>query len=197
MATIRKILIIDGHPDPDPHHLCHTLAQRYRQGALTAGHNVDLVRIADLDFPMLRSAKDYLDAPVPETLQSITELLLAADHVVLIYPLWLGTLPALTKGFLEQVLHQNIAFEKSEGNEWPRGRLTGKSARIIVTMSMPGLIYRLWYAAHSLKSLERNILRFVGFKPIRDTVFGMVDAASEKTRKNWLDKVEQLGREAR
>ncbi|WP_346911849.1 NAD(P)H-dependent oxidoreductase [uncultured Roseibium sp.] len=196
MANSRKILVIDGHPDPDADHFCHALAQSYRRGAEAGGHLVDVVRVADLDFPFLRSPKDYDTAPVPASLEQVTQEMLAADHVVLIYPLWLGTLPALTKAFLEQVFHRDTAFEPAEEGKWPKGRLTGKSARVIVTMGMPALIYRFWYGGHSLKSLERNILKFIGFKPVRDTVFGMVEAVSEEKRKDWLRQVEDLGRQA-
>ena len=133
---------------------------------------------------------------MPASLEDVTGRLLGADHVVLIYPLWLGTLPALTKAFLEQVFHRDTAFEPARDGKWPKGRLSGKSARVIVTMGMPALVYRFWYGGHSLKSLERNILRFIGFKPVRDTVFGMIEMVSDEKRKSWLKRVEALGRQA-
>lgn len=196
MGNYRKILIIDGHPDPELNHFCHALADHYRKGAENAGHTVDLVRIAEIDFPVLRSARDYDTAPVPDALQPALAAMEACDHLVLIYPLWLGTLPALTKAFVEQLFHRDIAFEPAAKGKWPRGRLVGKSSRVIVTMGMPAFVYRLWYGAHSLKSLERNILKFIGFKPVRDTIFGMVEAASDDKRRNWLEKAEDLGRRA-
>lgn len=55
-------------------------------------------------------------------------------------------------------------------------------ARGVVTMGMPGWIYRWFFGAHSLKSLERNILSFVGIKPVRETIFGMVDAVTDAKR---------------
>lgn len=196
MGNSRNILIIDGHPDPESNHFCHALADHYRKGAESAGHTVELFRIAEIDFPLLRSAKDYDTQPVPQVLQPASSAIQACDHLVLIYPLWLGTLPALTKAFLEQVFHRETAFEPAEEGKWPRGRLVGKSARVIVTMGMPGFVYRLWYGAHSLKSLERNMLKFIGFKPVRDTIFGMVEAVSDDKRRSWLASIEELGRKA-
>ena len=95
---MKTILILDGHPDPDDGHLCHALASAYRDGAQRAGHRLNLVRIADLDFPLLRKPSDFTDKPSPETVRPVRDALLEADHLVLIYPLWLGTLPAYTKG---------------------------------------------------------------------------------------------------
>ncbi len=191
-----SVLIVDGHPDPDERHLCHALADAYRKGAEAAGHGVSLFRIADLDFPVLRKAADFEKQPSPETLWPARDALVAADHLVLIYPLWLGTLPAYTKAFLEQVLHYETAFEKADGDKWPKGRMRGKSAHVFVTMGMPALAYRLWFQAHSLKNLKRNILGFVGFRPVRSTLFGMVDQASGIRVSKWLAHMEALGRAA-
>jgi putative NADPH-quinone reductase len=59
---------------------------------------------------------------------------------------------------------------------------------------MPALLYRWWYMAHGLKGLERSILGFVGIKPVRETLFGLVDAASEAKRRKWLERMRALGR---
>ena len=75
--------------------------------------------------------------------------------------------------------------------------LKGRSARIVVTMGMPALIYRWYFGAHGLKSLERSILAFIGVRPIRETLIGMVESASEKRRKAWLDKLRALGERGR
>ncbi|WP_306147816.1 MULTISPECIES: NAD(P)H-dependent oxidoreductase [unclassified Roseibium] len=53
MAIEKRIVILDGHPDLAPNHLCHALAESYRSGAIEAGHDATLIRIADLDFPVL------------------------------------------------------------------------------------------------------------------------------------------------
>ena len=62
---------------------------------------------------------------------------------------------------------------------------------------MPALAYRFYFFAHSLKSLQRNILGFVGIKPIRSTLLGMVEAADEKKRQRWLTMMSEFGRQAR
>ncbi|GGB32509.1 dehydrogenase [Roseibium aquae] len=196
MAQVRSIAIVNGHPDSSPSHLCSAIAKAYLAGASAAGHECELIQIGDLEFDLLRSEAEYA-GPVPPALQPAANSLIAADHVVLIYPLWLGTLPAATKAFLEQVFHKETVFEQPEGARFPIGKFKGKSARIIVTMGMPTLIYRYFYGAHSLKSLERNIFKFIGFKPVRDTVFGMVEAVGDAKRQKWLRQVEQLGRRVR
>lgn len=194
---MKSILIVDGHPDPADGHLCHALALAYRDGAQEAGNRTTLLRIADLDFPLLRNPEEFQTEPTPEVLRPARDALLAADHLVLVYPLWLGTLPAYTKGFLEQVLRYDTAFERSSSDKWPKGRLKGKSARIFVTMGMPALAYRLWFRAHGLKNLKRNILGFIGYAPVRSTLFGMVENAEDARIRRWIEETRALGRSGR
>lgn len=155
---MRKITILQGHPDNDPARLCRALAAAYAEGARASGHSVKEVDIARLDVPFLRTQNDFELGLMPEGLAEAGEALAWADHVVLVFPLWLGTLPALAKAFLEQVLRPGTAFRYNDGGV-PEKLLTGRSVRIVVTMGMPAFIYRWWYGAHGLRGLERNIRR--------------------------------------
>jgi len=189
---LRRIVVIQDHPDPDPHRLCRALADAYAEGAREAGHAVARIDIASLDFPLLRTQNAFEHEPVPDSLRPAQQAIVEAEHIVIVFPLWFGTMPALVKGFLEQVMRPGVAFAYQEkGN--PKLLLAGRSARLVVTMGMPAFVYRWWYFAHGLKGLERNILRFVGIKPVRETLFGMVGAASEATRTTWLKRMRALG----
>jgi putative NADPH-quinone reductase len=191
-----NIAIIDGHPDPKGGHFCHALAEAYADGARDAGHEVRRIDVARLEFPILQSAAEFETGPVAQDILVAQDAISWARHLVIVYPLWHGTMPALLKAFFEQCLRPGFAFEPAT-NKWPRGRLKGRSARIVVTMGMPALVYRWYFGAHSLKSLERNILRFCGIRPIRESIFGMVEAASIGRRKRWLAKMTALGRASR
>jgi putative NADPH-quinone reductase len=103
--------------------------------------------------------------------------------------------PALLKGFLEQVFRHGFAMEAEPGKIWKK-KLKGKSARIVVTMGMPAFFYRWYFGAHSLKSLERNIFRFSGVRPVRTTLIGAVEG-SQARRLHWLEEMHRLGRRGR
>jgi hypothetical protein len=62
---------------------------------------------------------------------------------------------------------------------------------------MPALIYRLYFFAHSLRSLERNILRFSGFGPIRRTLIGRIEEIDQGRREQWLNHVYLLGQQGK
>lgn len=192
----RRIVIIQGHPDGDAHRLCRALADAYATGAEQAGHGVSRIDIATLDFPLLRNQVEFETGDVPDSLLPAVAALRGADHVVLVFPLWLGTVPALTKAFLEQVFRPHIAFEYQDKAP-PKLLLTGRSARLVVTMGMPALVYRWWFMAHGIRGVERNILGFVGIKPVRRTLLGLVTEASPAKRQGWLRHMRELGAKAR
>ncbi len=189
----KRILIVLGHPDSRAGRYNNALAAAYGEGAEKAGHEVRSLAVADLEFPLLRSKEEFDTGEVPAAIREAQELIEWAQHLVLVYPLWLGTMPALLKGFLEQVFRPGFAINPDK--PWG-GLLKGRSVRIIVTMGMPALFYRWFYRAHSLKSLERNILAFAGLGPIRATLIGMVEG-SPGHREKYLRKVAALGKAAR
>lgn len=191
----RCILIIQGHPDASEPHFCHALAQAYAEGAQAAGHSVQTVDVAKIDFPLLRSQREWATSPLPAPLKPAQHAIGWADHIVLFFPLWLGDMPALLKGFLEQVARPGFAFEPQAGNPMGNKGLTGRSARVVVTMGMPALLYRFYFRAHSVKSLERNILGFVGIAPVDETLIGRIDALDDRGRGSWLARLRRLGRE--
>ncbi|MFC4933053.1 NAD(P)H-dependent oxidoreductase [Massilia sp. GCM10023247] len=193
----RRILIIQGHPDCHARHLCHTLAQAYADGARGAGHAVETVEPARIDFPLLRSADEWQQGAVPAQLAAAQGAIAHANHLVLIYPLWLGEMPALLKGFLEQVARPGFAIATDVRNPLHAGLLGGRSARVVVTMGMPAALYRVFYRAHSLKALQRNILGFAGIKPVRTSLVGGAGALTPQQVERWCDHLRQLGAAAR
>ena len=194
MSNAQRILIIQGHPDPAGGHLCHALAASYAEGAQAAGRDVRTIEIAQLDFPLLRSQQDWLHGEVPATLKPAQDDIRWADHLVFFFPLWLGDMPALLKGFLEQVARPGFAFTREGGaNPLMHKGLKGRSARVVVTMGMPALVYKHYFRAHSVKSLERNILGFVGIAPVRETLIGMVEGLDAGQRGDWLARLHKLG----
>lgn len=191
----QRIVVIQGHPDPDPRRLGRALADAYAQGARDAGHEVRRIDLAALDFPMLRSREEWLSGSLPESLRGPQEAIGWAGHVVLFFPMWLGTMPALVKAFLEQVLRPGFAVGDAQDGQWRR-LLAGRSARVVVTMGMPAFMYRWYFFAHGTRALERNVLAVCGLKPIRRTLIGMVDGGGPGRHQKTLAKMHELGRAA-
>jgi putative NADPH-quinone reductase len=188
----RSILILNGHPDVTSKGLCHALAEAYAEGARGAGRKVERLDVAALDFGFLHSQSEFEKGKAPPAIAAAQKQIEQADHLVVIFPLWLGDIPAVLKAFFEQTLRPGFAFTYRP-NGFPIMHLKGRSARVVVTMGMPAPVYRWYFGAHGLKNLKRNILGFVGFAPVRDTIVGSVGTAGENKMRRRLDEVRALG----
>ncbi len=197
MVEMQKtVAIIQGHPDPaGHHHLCHALADAYAEGASSSGHHVIRIEIAQIDFPILQTRTAFESGPLPASLEASRDAILAANHIVIVFPLWLGTMPAIVKAYLEQVIRPGVAFVYE--TRGIKKLLGGRSAHIVVTMGMPAWLYRIFYCSHGVRTLERNIFKFSGISPVRTTMFGMVQNATSRMGYRWTEIMRRKGRALR
>lgn len=187
----RNILVIHAHPDAGHGHFGDALAECYARAAQANGLETRTLALNQLTFPLIDSASNWRAPGVPPDIERAQDNIRWCDHLTFFYPLWLGDMPALLKGFLEQVMRPDFAFSEPKG-KMPERLLTGRSARLVVTMGMPAFVYRAFYRAHSVKNFRRNILLFSGIKPVRTSLVGMVEG-SDRHRQKWLDKMTRLG----
>ena len=185
-----RILIINGHPDSGIERLCAALCRSYAKGAKAQRDEVRHINVGDLDFPLLRAADEFEAGSPPAAIAAAQEDIRWADHLVIVFPLWLGGLPALTKGFFEQVFRPQFAM-RWRRNQLPQGLLTGTSVRLIVTMGMPAFIYRLAFGAWGVRSFEVSVLKLAGLHISGRTLIGDVGGLTAASAQRWLGKVAQ------
>jgi putative NADPH-quinone reductase len=77
--------------------------------------------------------------------------------------------------------------------QFPKRLLAGRSARVVVTMGMPVMLYRWYFGAFGVRAFERSMLGFAGIKPIRESFYGLT-FADEKKRLSWVDEMRGHGR---
>jgi putative NADPH-quinone reductase len=187
-----KIAIVVGNSVPDSY--CEALGEAYARGAAAGGHEGKLFVLAKMNFDAILHEGYRREQPLEPDLVAAREAIHAADHLVFVFPLWCGDMPAILKGFIERVLQPDLLAVHAGKGDWKV--LKGKSARVIMTMGMPGWFYRLWFGAHALKLFRRNILHFTGVKPVRASIHGMIEGVSDGTRREWLRETEALGHAA-
>lgn len=165
MQKNKNILLISAHPRYRG--LGDELAQAYLEAASAAGHQVTLLELSKLNFDPILHHGYKQDQPLEPDLVTAQRAITAADHLVFIYPVWWGNLPALLKGFIDRVFLPGFAFRYT--NRLPEQLLKGKSARIIATMDAPNLYDLLLLGRSSTHPLEEAVLKFCGIQPVRIT----------------------------
>jgi len=186
-----KILLINGHPSRES--FCYALSQAYKQGAQSVGAEVREINIGDLKFSPNLAHGYRKRTELEEDLLKAQDSIRWAEHLVFSYPTWWGTMPALLKGFIDRTFLPGFAFKYRDNSIWWDRLLTGRSARVIVTMDSPVWFFRLVNGKPGHKAMKKMILEFCGIKPVRITSFGSVKRSSENQRIRWLEKVKRLG----
>ena len=186
-----KIIIINGHPDKKSYNFA--LGQAYRKGAVKSGAEIREIVIRDLDFnPNLQFGYRKRTELEPDLLQA-QETLKWADHIVWIYPVWWGSVPAITKGFLDRVLLPGFAFKKREDSLWWDKYFTGKTSRIICTLDQLSWYYKWFNGSPSHTAMKKLTMNFIGVKSVKITSIGPIRLSKDKFRANWLRRIEKLG----
>ncbi|MEZ4937273.1 MAG: NAD(P)H-dependent oxidoreductase [Crocinitomicaceae bacterium] len=188
----KKILIINGHPDPES--LCSSLAKQYKKGADQVGANCELVNLTDLEFSPVLSYGYRKRTELEPDLLRVWEQIQEAEHLVFVYPNWWGTYPALLKGFFDRLFLPGFAFEYQEKSPLPKKLLKGKTARLLVTTDTPDWFYSLVFKRPGHNSMKRSILGFCGIKPVKIKTFGPVRNSKSDQIQKWLDQAETLGK---
>ncbi len=189
---MKTILILNAHPNRDS--FCNALAESYRSGAESSSADVKLINLIDLDFdPILKSTNSQDNELEPDILK-VQEKISKANHLVFVYPNWWGTYPALLKGFFDRVFTSGFAFRYQTKKPMPEKLLTGKSARVIVTMDTPTWYYSIGYRKPGHNSMKRSILELCGITPVKFTTLSPIRNSTDQQRSKWLEKVKELGR---
>ena len=186
-----KVAIIVGHPDAKSFNFA--LAQAYKKGAEESGAEVKMIKVRELQFnPNLQFGYRKRTELEPDLIKS-QEVFKWADHLVWVYPVWWGSVPAILKGFLDRILLPGYAFKKREGSLWWDKYFKGRSSRIICTMDQPTWYYRIFYGGPSHSAMKKLTMNFIGVKSVKITAIGPVRLSKEAFRQKWLSKIEKLG----
>lgn len=189
-----KILVIFGHPSKKS--FGRSLTQEYVKGAKEAGHKIAILDLVDLKMePFLKNTYKEEVALRGALLKSQKQIKWA-DHLVFFFPIWWATPPALLKTFLEIILQRKFAYKYRRPllgfiPRWDK-LLTGRTARVIMTLGAPPLYYR-WILGNPAYKMMKANLNFCGIRPVKADYFGPVEISSEKTKKSWLNKTYQIG----
>lgn len=189
----KRILVLLGHPDQES--FCGELADTYDKTARTHGHEVRLLRLGELHFdPILRQGyKKGMQALEPD-LVAAQQAIAWAEHLVFVYPIWWGAMPALLKGFIDRVFLPSFAYKYRRGSSMWDKLLEGRSADLLVTMDAPPWYFRWVQRMPGHNQMKKTILEFCGITPVRIASFGPIRSASEKQLQSWIGMAAQLAR---
>ncbi|CAH0525781.1 NAD(P)H-dependent oxidoreductase [Vibrio hippocampi] len=186
---MKKVLVINANPKRES--FCRSLANSYALSAALE-HEVKQLHISEMSFAIsLDHGFDDTIALEPDLLR-FQELILWAEHIVIVTPVWWGSLPAKFKGLVDRVFLPNFAFKYVKGKSFPEKLLSGRTSELMITLDTPPFWYKYFNGNVIYKHVKNTILDFSGIKNRSATYFGPIASSSAKTRAFWLNKASKL-----
>ena len=192
-------LIVFNHPYGGS--FCGAILAAVERGLKTGGHKCRVINLDQDDFdPVMRSkdllafvgagraGEDALDA-LDDQVREYKGHLEWAEHLVMIFPVWWMTTPAMTKGFIDKVIFPAIAYDMKDGRLV--SRLSLRKVTVITTMNTPADIYREVFGNPLEGSLIKGTFRQIGIENIEWTSLNEVKQVSREQREAWLEEIER------
>ena len=186
---MKKIFVLLGNPDAET--FSGELATTYEESAREAGHEVVRMNIGELSFdPILHKGYKEIQELEPDLLK-VQEHWTWADHVVIVYPNWWCTMPALLKGMFDRMFLPGFAFNFEKPSGKLIQRLKGKTGRVIVVAGTHSPFMTWLKFGDYTNEIVHGILGFAGMKA-KTTTFGPCNRADEKQHIKWKKRVAKL-----
>lgn len=114
-----KHVVVLAHPDADSFNA--SVAETYCETAHACGHETVLRDLYAMHFdPILRQDERPGRGPFEpaEDVQAELDLLCGASVLVLVYPIWFGSPPAMLKGYVDRVLGAGVTARQVQDRTW-------------------------------------------------------------------------------
>ena len=195
-----KTLIVYYHPHEGS--FCSAIRDAVTTGLHNGGHEHKIIDLSKEGFdPVMREkdlkafvqagreGEDGLDGVDPFVLRYMKKLRWA-QHIVMIFPIWWMTMPAMVKGFIDKVIFPGVAYKMEDGKLV--SLLTGlKQVTIITTMNTPSDVYREVFGNSLEGSLIKGTFNQIGIHDIRWISLNKVKQSGDEKRWLWLDEIEK------
>lgn len=187
----KKILVLLGHPDKETY--SGQIASSYEESARESGHIVTRVNLGDLNFdPILHKGYKEIQELEPD-LVKLQESIDEADHIVIVYPNWWCTMPALLKGLFDRFWLPGFAFNFDKNTKKLIKRLTGKTARVIIVAGTHSPFQTWWKFGDFSNEIQYGILEFAGIKT-DVSVYGPCEKVGDTCREKWINEVAEMAK---
>ena len=187
--TEAHAVVLCAHPDGESFNTA--LADAWIEGARSRGATVERIELASLDFDPLRIGSHRKETALEPDLLRAQEAIARAAHVVVAFPVFWGSTPAVLQGFFDRAFLPGWAFAYVDHK--PIGGLSGRTGRMLVTMDAPTWYDTLVYHRSARRQVSVATLRFCGITPVRTSAFGSIGTSTAALREKMLAQARAAG----
>ncbi|MFB0705516.1 NAD(P)H-dependent oxidoreductase [Pseudomonas protegens] len=205
-----KVLIVHAHPEPQS--FTAALRDQARSTLEAQGHQVQVSDLYAMNWNPVASAADFAardnpdylvyaleqrlgvkNASIAADIQAELDKLLWADLLILNFPVFWFSVPAMLKGWIDRVLVSGVCYGGKRF--YDQGGLAGKKA--LVTLTLGGREHMFGEGAihgplqDMLRPLLRGTLAYVGYDVLEPFVAWHVPYISQEAREAFLHSYRQ------
>lgn len=186
----KKIVILCGNPDKDS--FTGTVLDTYESAARQAGHEVVRFNLGEMKFdPILHKGYKEIQ-PLEPDLLALQEAIRNAEHLVIAYPNWWNTMPALLKGLFDRFWLPGFAFNFNKKTRRVEAHLKGRTARVFILSGTNSPMKTWWRYGDYTNEIQYGILEFAGIKT-KISSYGPCEHVDDTCRSKWIKEVAKLG----
>jgi putative NADPH-quinone reductase len=194
-----KTLIIYNHPHEGS--FCSAIRDAVISGLDVGGHEYKVIDLDKDGFDPVMREKDlsaFVQASrnpdkeiegLDPLVQVYVDKMRWAERIVMIFPIWWMTMPAMMKGFVDKVIFPGLVY-KMEGGQLVSQLSRLKQVVVITTMNTPAAIYESSFNNSLEGSLIKGTFNQIGIHDIRWISLNMVKHVGDEKRWLWLDEIE-------
>lgn len=188
-----KVLIVLGHPERGA--FGRALAESFAEEVMRAGHEATLADLHGEEFDPRMMPEDLAyyrgTGSLPADVAREQRRVDAADALVLVFPVYWWSMPALMKGWIDRVFTGGWAYE-IDGDGKARGRLADRPVLLLMTAGADaGSFARHGYDEAIATQIEKGIFGYCGIRGVRSVIFHDVEASDAEVRRNHLSSVRE------
>jgi putative NADPH-quinone reductase len=190
----KKIVLICGHPDSDT--FTGSVLDHYQAAAQDNGHEVARFNLGEMQFdPILHKGYKEIQPLEPDLIR-LQEAITACDHVVIAYPNWWCTMPALLKGLFDRIWLPGFAFNFNKQTKKIEKHLAGRTARVFILSGSHSPFKTWWQFGDYTNEIQYGILEFAGITT-SVSAYGPCERVDGVCRDEWIKQIEALGKRAK
>lgn len=194
-----KTLIVFNHPNGGS--FCSAIMEAVEKGLKASGQPCRIINLDRDGFDPVMRTKDLIAfagagrigvealEPIDDLVKEYKDHLEWADHLVMIFPIWWMTMPAMMKGFVDKVIFPAIAYNMVKGRLV--SRLPLRKVTVITTMNTPADVYRDMFNNSIEGSLINGTFRQIGIEDVEWISLNGVKPATQEQRTAWLEEIQQ------
>jgi NAD(P)H dehydrogenase (quinone) len=187
-----RVLVVHAHPVAASFNA--SLFRMTVERLSAQGHEVDAVDLYQDGFdPVMSEAErlNYHDQAINrKPVEAYVDRLLAAEALVLVYPVWNYGFPAILKGWIDRVFLPGVSFGLVNGKVRPT---LHNIRRILVVTSYGGSRFRSWLMGDPPRRIANRMLRATvrPGAPVTYLAHYEMNLSTDQTRQSFMSRVER------